>query len=73
MKCNVLLSGKNSKKLCEALAACNTSPDEIRAIFITHEHGDHFHMTHPNTNWRACVAHGEKLGLGTREYELVKI
>lgn len=34
-------AGKNSKKLCEALAACNTSPDEIRAIFITHEHSDH--------------------------------
>ncbi len=34
-------AGKNSKRLCEALAACNTSPDEIRAIFITHEHSDH--------------------------------
>lgn len=34
-------AGKNAKKLCEALAACNTSPDEIKAIFITHEHTDH--------------------------------
>lgn len=34
-------AGKSCKKLCEALAACNTSPEEIKAIFITHEHTDH--------------------------------
>ena len=35
--------------------------------------GDHFHAMHPDTNWPAALIHGEKLGLGTREYELVKI
>ena len=30
-------------------------------------------MTHPNTNWRACVEHGEKLGIGQQDYELVTI
>lgn len=35
--------------------------------------GDHFHTMHPDTNWPAALEHGEKLGLGTREYELVKI
>lgn len=39
--CILIDAGKNSKKLCEALAACKTSPDEIRAIFVTHEHTDH--------------------------------
>lgn len=39
--CILIDAGKNAKKLCEALAACNTAPDEIRAIFITHEHTDH--------------------------------
>jgi len=29
--------------------------------------------THPDTEWRTCLEHAEKLGLGTREYELVKI
>lgn len=38
-----------------------------------HSHGDHFHMTHPETNWRACVEHGEKLGIGSQEYELVTV
>ena len=30
-------------------------------------------MMHPETNWRACVEHAEKLGLGTQQYELVRI
>ena len=34
---------------------------------------DHFQHIHPDTNWRSCLEHGEKLGLGTRDYELVKI
>ena len=34
---------------------------------------DHFKMLHPNTNWQVCLEHGEKLGLGTRKYELVRI
>ena len=36
-------------------------------------HKDHFHMTHPDTNWKSCVAHGVKIGLGTDQYELVEI
>ena len=28
---------------------------------------------HPDTNWKTCVEHAEKLGLGTRNYELIKI
>ena len=37
-----------------------------------HAH-DHFQRIHPDTNWRSCLEHGEKLGLGIREYELIKI
>lgn len=36
-------------------------------------HHDHFHDLHPDTNWQVALEHGEKLGLGTREYELIKI
>ena len=35
--------------------------------------GDHFHTVHPITSWREAVTHGEKLGLGTSQYELIKI
>ena len=34
---------------------------------------DHFQRLHPDTNWRSCLEHGEKIGIGTREYELVRI
>ena len=37
-----------------------------------HAH-DHFRRIHPDTDWRSCLEHGEKLGIGTREYELIKI
>ena len=34
---------------------------------------DLFHAAHPDTDWQSCLEHGEKLGLGTRSYELIKI
>lgn len=37
------------------------------------EHHDHFHMTHPDTEWRSCIAHAVKIGLGTDNYELITI
>ena len=40
-------------------------------------HDDHqkdkFHRIHPDTCWQAGVEHGEKIGLGSRDYELVSI
>lgn len=40
---------------------------------MTHAHHDHFTDTHPDTNWKSCLEHGEKIGLGTRNYELITI
>jgi len=34
---------------------------------------DHFHMNHPDTNWESQIEHSEKIGLGSSEYELIKI
>ena len=36
-------------------------------------HHDHFLDANPNSEWRACLEHGEKIGLGTREYELIEM
>lgn len=41
-----------------------------------HEHcedHDHFYYVHPDTNWRSCIDHAVKLGLGTDQYELIEI
>ena len=39
---NILIdAGKNYRKLCEALFEIGYSPNDIDAIFITHEHSDH--------------------------------
>ena len=34
---------------------------------------DKFHITHPDTDWKSCVDHAEKIGIGTREYELIRV
>lgn len=38
-----------------------------------HDHGDPFRNNHPDTNWQVCLEHGEKLGIGTRKYELIRV
>lgn len=35
--------------------------------------GDYFSRIHPTTDWRICLDHAAKLGLGSTEYELVTI
>ena len=34
---------------------------------------DHFNAAHPETNWLSCVEHAEKIGIGTKEYELIEV
>ncbi len=36
-------------------------------------HHDHFLDSNPNVSWRETLAHGEKIGLGTWDYELVRV
>lgn len=38
-----------------------------------HEGHDHFGAIFPTTNWRSCVEHAEKIGLGSQEYELIEV
>ena len=37
------------------------------------DHHDHFTNTFPETNWKACLEHAERIGLGTRSYELITV
>ena len=36
-----------------------------------HDQHDHFKNTTPESEWETQLSHGEKIGLGTRRYELV--
>lgn len=38
-----------------------------------HEGDDKFTHIHPNTNWKRALEHGEAIGLGTQEYELIVV
>jgi len=43
-----------------------------------HEHGklqgeDKFKLVHPRTDWKFTLAHAEKIGLGSTEYELITV
>ncbi len=35
--------------------------------------GDPFRNSTPESEWRSCLEHAEKIGLGSREYELIKV
>lgn len=37
------------------------------------DHHDHFKNTTPESEWETQLIHGEKIGLGSRKYELVRI
>ena len=53
--------------------------DSAAKMEHNHEHlegeqaKDPFCITHPDTDWRACIAHAEKIGLGTSKYELIEV
>ena len=34
---------------------------------------DHFRNSTPASEWRSCLEHAEKIGIGTREYEIVNL
>lgn len=40
---------------------------------MPHTHGDHFMDSAPTTNWKSCIEHAVRIGLGSDEYELIKI
>ncbi|GFO70013.1 4Fe-4S ferredoxin [Geomonas limicola] len=52
----------------------NARGNENTALSSGHEPGgDKFRGVHPEIDWEVQLEHAEKIGLGTREYQLVKI
>ena len=38
-----------------------------------HDHHDHFTNSTPESEWKSCLEHAQKIGLGNREYELIEM
>ena len=55
----------------EPLPNAQLSDNMKKADFV--DHHDHFTNSSPESEWRSCLSHAEKIGLGTREYELIKM
>lgn len=60
--------------------ACNKMPVIPGSLLDDHmhaegtcDHHDHFTNVSPNTNWKTCMEHAEKIGLGSRDYELITV
>ncbi len=55
--------------------ACNAQPAMPKSFLSDHKgrHDDHFHCMHPDTDWKSCIEHSKKLGIGTDEYELIEM
>ncbi|MBQ1281161.1 MAG: DUF362 domain-containing protein [Oscillospiraceae bacterium] len=54
---------------CDAVNAQKPLPSGC----IAGETGEPIMSVHPDTNWHTQLLHGKKIGLGTDEYELIKI
>ncbi len=37
------------------------------------DHHDHFKNSTPESEWRSCLEHAEKIGLGSRKYTLIRV
>ena len=37
------------------------------------DHHDHFANSTPESEWQTCLTHAEKIGMGTRDYELIVV
>ncbi len=37
------------------------------------DHHDHFENTTPNAEYKTCLEHAEKIGIGSSDYELITI
>lgn len=53
----------------------NSSPHTDHSLLTDkgYKTGDKFTHIHPDTHWQSTLDHGEKIGLGSQKYELIKL
>ena len=49
------------------------SGNPLSALGARHSESDKFRVLYPHIDWSVQLAYGEKIGLGSRDYELIKI
>lgn len=61
----------------DACLACQPLPNSQLGDHLKtpgfHDHHDHFVNSTPESEWKSCMAHSEKIGLGVRAYDLIKL
>ena len=61
--------------LCNKMPVCEGSRLDQHFQYFGAEDPNHeyFHMNHPDAEWESGLIHAEEIGLGTRQYELIRI
>ena len=58
---------------CHPTTMTNSQLSDNLADPHWHHHHDNFLDSNPNVRWKETLEHAEKIGLGTREYELIQM
>jgi uncharacterized Fe-S center protein len=45
----------------------------IKSFWKDDPNHEYFHLNHPDAEWEPGLVHAEEIGLGSRQYELIKI
>ena len=53
----------------EPMPNSQLSDNMSRPDFV--DHHDHFTNSTPESEWQSCLEHADKIGLGSRDYELI--
>ncbi len=61
--------------LCNKMPVCEGSrlDRHIKAHWDEDPNHEYFHLNHPDAEWEAGLVHAEEIGLGSRQYELIRI
>ena len=60
--------------LCQKAAPLpNSQLSDNMKKSVFHDFCDHFTNNKPESEWKSCLEHGEKIGLGSRKYELIVV
>lgn len=57
----------------DAVMGTPINPGSCIGEHVCEENTDPFYLAHPDTNWQSALEHAEKIGIGTRKYELIKL